>query len=370
VRTTTPLQEGRVRTPLVLQMESAECGAAALAIILAHYGRIVPLATLRRDCGVSRDGSKISNIVKAAQAYGLVAKAFKRDLAALTHTSYPYVVHWRFSHFVVVEGYRAGRVYLNDPAWGPRTMPIEDFDRCYTGVVMTFQPGPEFRRGGTKRSVGRGVRTRLKGSSGPLAAATCAALLLVAPGLAIPALMGAFVDTVLVEGLGDWGRPLVLGMGLAAAARGVLGAFQLRILRRLQNRLAVAETSRFMWHLLRLPASYYAQRAPGEVSSRLALNDQVADVLSGRLASASIDALVMIFYAVVMWQLNRPLTFVALVFASLNFAILSWSARRRRDDNARLSLEQGKTAGVGSAGLQSLRAISPTSRTPINNATP
>ena len=152
-------------------------------------------------------------------------------------------------------------------------------------------------------------------------------------------------------------------MGLAAVARGVLGAFQLRILRRLQHRLAVAETSRFMWYLLRLPASYYAQRAPGEISSRLALNDQVAEVLSGRLASASIDALVMIFYAVVMWQVNRPLTFVALSFAALNVAILNWSARRRREDNARLSIEQGKTAGVGIAGLQSIRTLKAVSYT-------
>jgi ATP-binding cassette, subfamily C, bacterial len=338
-------------------MESVECGAAALAIILAHYGRMVPLATLRRDCGVSRDGSKVSNILKAAHAYGLVGKAFKRDLAALKQSPYPYVVHWRFSHFVVVEGYRKGRVYLNDPAWGPRSVPIEDFDRCYTGVVMTFQPGPEFRRGGTSRRVTLGLWKRLRGAIGPLAAATSMALLLVAPGLAIPALTGTFVDKVLVEGLGDWGRPLVLGLAISTAVRALLGAFQLRILRRLQHRLAVAETSRFFWHLLRLPASYYAQRAPGEVSSRIALNDQVADVLSGRLATASIDALVMIFYGVVMWQLNPPLTLVALAFAALNFGFLNWTARTRREDNARLSIEQGKTAGVGIAGLQSIRTL-------------
>src|SRR5215475_6021973 len=132
---------------MVLQMEIVECGAAALAIILAHYGRIMPLATLRRDCGVSRDGSKVSNILRAAKAYGLVAKAFKRDLGALKDTAYPYVVHWRFSHFLVVEGCRRGRVYLNDPATGRRSVPFEEFDRSYTGIVMTFEPGPEFERG-------------------------------------------------------------------------------------------------------------------------------------------------------------------------------------------------------------------------------
>jgi ATP-binding cassette subfamily C protein len=351
------LLENRVRTPMVLQMETAECGAAALAIILAHYGRIVPLATLRRDCGVSRDGSKISNILKAAKAYGLAAKAYKRDIAALKQTHYPYVVHWKFSHFLVVEGFRKGRVYLNDPASGPRSVPFEDFDRCYTGIVMTFEPGPDFVRGGEHPSIAGGIWKRLKRSLLPVAAATSTALLLVVPGLAMPALMATFVDKVLVEGLTDWGRPLVLGMLATAAMRAFLGAIQLRILRRLQNRIAIAETSRFMWHLLRLPASYYSQRGAGEVSSRIALNDQVAEVLSGRLATTSIEILMMIFYMVVMWQFSRSLTMVALSFAVLNFAIMRWIARTRGESNARLSMEQGRAAGAGIAGLQSIRTL-------------
>lgn len=342
---------------MILQMEAVECGAASLAIILGYFGRIVPLATLRRDCGVSRDGSRMSNILKAAKTYGLNAKGFKRDLPALRQTEYPYIVFWNFNHFLVVEGYGKGQVYLNDPASGPRSVPLEDFDRSYTGVMMTFERTGEFRRGGAKPSVIRGMWRRLRGSLWPVAAAVCTALLLVIPGLAIPALMEAFIDKVLVEGLADWGRPLVLGMFLAAALRAFLGSIQLGVLRRLQNRLAVAETSRFVRHLLRLPASYYAQRYAGEVSNRIALNDDVAEILSGRLATTSIDALMMIFYMVVMWQFNRPLTLVATGFALVNFALMRWIARARKEGNARLSMAQGKTAGMGIAGLQSIRTL-------------
>ncbi len=351
------LPRSRVRTPMILQMEAVECGAAALAIILAHYKRIVPLATLRRDCGVSRDGSKCSGILKAAHSYGLIAKAYKRDLKALAKAAYPYVVFWNFNHFLVVEGCRKGRVYLNDPSTGPRSVSMEEFDRSYTGVMMTFSPGPEFRRGGAKPGVMMGLARRLKGSVPEVLAAVCAALLLVAPGVAIPALVAAFVDRVLVEGQTDWGRPLVVGMLVACVLRWAFGALQFRILRRLQLRLSVANAGRFVWHLLRLPAAYYAQRFPGEVASRISLNDGVAEVLSGRLATTGIDVLMMVFYLLVMWRFSRPLTLAAGFFAAVNFLILSWVGQRRREIYLRLGMATGKTAGVGIAGLQSIRTL-------------
>ena len=224
-------------------------------------------------------------------------------------------------------------------------------------LFRSLKPGPRFRKGGAKPSILMSLWKRLRGSLIPVFAAVCAALLLVAPGLAIPALMAIFVDRVLVEGLRDWGRPLVLGMLLAAVFRGLLGVIEYRILRRLQIRLAVANSARFVKHLLNLPASYYAQRYAGEVSSRIALNDSVAEVLSGRLATTAIDALMMVFYGAVMWQFNRTLTLVAVAFAAVNFAIMQWVARRRKEGNVRLSMSQGKAGGVGIAGLQSIRTL-------------
>ena len=354
------LPSGRVRTPLVLQMEAVECGAAALAIVLGYHGRVVPLAQLRKDCGVSRDGSKASNLLWAARAYGLNAKGFQRETRELKDLAYPYIVFWNFNHFLVVEGCRKGMVYVNDPASGPRRITVEEFDECYTGVVLVMEPGPGFHRGGRKTGLAGSIWERVKGSLGAVSLCGLAALFMVIPGLVAPVLTQVFVDQVLVQGFRDWARPVILGMIAAALLKTLLTHIQLGLLRKTRIRLAVGMSSRFVWHLLQLPAAYYGQRYAGEVSDRIALNDRVADVLSGRLATTAIDLLMMVFYAAVMIQFDRVLTALGMGFAVINFLVLQSIVRKQVEGTYRLAYYTGKVAGVAVSGLQSIRTIKST----------
>ncbi|MYQ47804.1 NHLP family bacteriocin export ABC transporter peptidase/permease/ATPase, partial [Streptomyces sp. SID4985] len=173
-----PVPKGRggtVRTPTVLQMEAVECGAASLAMVLGHYGRHVPLEELRIACGVSRDGSRASNLLKAARSYGLTAKGMQMDLAALAEVRAPAVLFWEFNHYVVYDGMgrRFGRrgVYINDPAKGRRFVPMDEFDGSFTGVVLVLEPGADFAKGGRKPGVLGAMPARLRGTAGTLPAA-------------------------------------------------------------------------------------------------------------------------------------------------------------------------------------------------------
>ena len=347
----------RVKTPTVLQMEAVECGAAALGIVLGYYGRIVPLPDLRRDCGVSRDGSKASNMLKAARMYGLEAKGLKKELSQLAELKPPYIVFWHFNHFIVVDGLSRDRAYINDPGSGPRHITAEEFDEGYTGVVLTFVPGAEFQKKGRKPSMTTALWKRLKGSSGALLYCIVTGFFLTLIGLVIPVFSQVFVDEISIQGRRAWLIPLLWSMGLAAVLQAAITLLRLRYLRKLKVKLSVGLSSSFLWHTLRLPMSFYAQRYAGEISNRSRLNDFVADILSGKLATTAIDSLMVVFYAAIMLQYDWVLTLTIVSFAIINVIVLRKISRQRIDANQRLTLEQGKAVGVSIAALQSIETL-------------
>ncbi|PMB44310.1 NHLP family bacteriocin export ABC transporter peptidase/permease/ATPase subunit [Fischerella thermalis CCMEE 5201] len=350
-------KDTRRRTPTLLQMEAVECGAASLGIILGYYGRIVPLAKLRQDCGVSRDGSKATNVLAAARSYGLNAKGFKVDLDGLREMECPYIVFWNFNHFLVVEGFGKERVYLNDPASGPRHVSMQEFSNSFTGVVLVLQPGPEFKRGGRKPSIIAALWQRMRFSVVALVYCVVAGLFLVIPGMAMPAFSQVFVDNILIQGRKEWLNPLIVGIVFTAVITGFLTLLQLQSLRRMKIKLSVGMSSQFLWHILHLPVSFYDQRFAGEISSRVQLNDSLAALLSGKLATTAIAAVTVIFYAVIMLQYDVVLTSIGIAFVAFNLLALQWVSRRRVDANMRYQQDQGKVTGVSISGLQSMETL-------------
>ncbi|NJR18244.1 MAG: NHLP family bacteriocin export ABC transporter peptidase/permease/ATPase subunit [Calothrix sp. CSU_2_0] len=345
------------RTPTLLQMEAVECGAASLGMILAYYQRIVPLAELRQACGISRDGSKATNVLNAARSYGLQAKGFKVELAGLKQLAAPYIVFWNFNHFLVVEGFSKKHVFLNDPGTGRRKVTLEEFSEAFTGVVLVFEKGAEFKKGGHKPNLYLSLWERLQGSVWSLFYCVLAGFFLVLPGLAMPTFSQFFVDQVLIQNREDWLRPLIFAMFFTAVLSGLLTRLQLQLLRRMKIKLAMGMSSKFIWHLLHLPVSFYDQRFAGEISSRIQLNDNLASLLSGKLATTVISAVMVIFYGIVMWQYDTVLTSIGIVFVVINFMALQWVSQQRVDTNMRLMQEQGKVSGVAISGLQSMETL-------------
>jgi NHLM bacteriocin system ABC transporter peptidase/ATP-binding protein len=339
-------------------MEAVECGVASLAIVLAHYGRIVPLEELRVACGVSRNGSKATNVLRAARGYGLEAKGFKKEVEKLRSCPLPAILFWNFNHFLVLEGWDAqGRIYLNDPASGPRTVTQAELDEAFTGVVLVLQPGPDFRKGGRWPSLLAAFRARLTGSETGALFALFAGLFLVVPGLLLPTFAQVFVDKILVEGDQEWFRPLLAGIGLTTLARLVLAVLQAQVLLRLETKVAVASSSRFLWHVLRLPVEFYTQRYAGEISARVGLNDRVASFLSRRLLGSLIDALMVVFFLGLMFAYDPALAVVAAAVVASLAGATELVNRKRTDASRKVLQEEGKAGGTLMAGLALIEGL-------------
>jgi len=350
-------RRSRVRTPTVLQMEEVECGAAALAIVLAYYGREVPLERLRIDCGVSRDGSNALNIVKAARNYALATKAFRKEPSDLLDMTFPMIIHWQFNHFVVLEGFGKGKAYINDPSSGPRTVTMEEFDTSFTGITLTFEPTAEFVRSKEKWRTIRSLKSRLKGTGDTLTFVVLTGLLLVVPGLVVPAFSRIFVDDVLLAGLNNWILPLLIGMGLTALIRGLLTLLRQHYLIRLETSLSMNMSGHFFWHVLRLPIAFFQQRHAGEIASRIAINSRLANLLSGDLAVALLDLLMIVFFLILLLQYSWLLTLLGVVIALGNFAFLRFISRVQTDRNQRLMMDDGKMDGVSMSGLSLIETL-------------
>jgi NHLM bacteriocin system ABC transporter peptidase/ATP-binding protein len=363
-RTRTPVAKGRVRVPTVIQMESSECGAACLSMILGYYGKYVPLEQLRTACGVSRDGARASSVVAAARKYGLVARGFQMELKELATAGKPLIVYWAFQHFMVLEGIRKSfgktLVHVNDPANGPRVIEWEEFDSGFTGIVLTFEPGPEFSPGGRPVNVLGALLSRRQRTGRALPLILLASLLLIPVGIVTPAFNQIFIDWVLGGQSAGFVVPLLAAIAATVVITLVLTSIQQYYLLSVETRLAMFGSARFFRRLLRLPVEFFMQRQPAEVAQRVSANDQVALILTRDLATAALNLVLVVFYAVVLVRYDPLLGVIGVGTALLNIVVLRQVSRVRTDAVAALRADRGRLMTASFNTLSSIETVKAT----------
>lgn len=345
-------------------MEALECGAASLAMVLGHYGRHVPLEELRIACGVSRDGSRASNVLKAARSYGLQAKGMQMEPAALAEVQAPAILFWEFNHYVVYDGMgrRFGRrgVHINDPDKGRRFVTAEDFDTSFTGVVLVLEPGEGFRRGGRKPGIMGALPARLRGTSGTMLAALLASLLLVAVGATLPALSRAYIDMFLIGDQTSLLSVLFAAMATMVALTVVLTWLQQANLLRGRIISSTLSSARFFRHLLRLPVTFFSQRSPADLVQRLQSNDVVAETLARDLTAVGVDGVVVLLYAALLWIYDPQLTVIGVGLALLNVVAMRIVVRLRATRAQKLRADSARLTNTSYTGLQLIETMKAT----------
>lgn len=351
-------QRKRKSTPTILQMEGTECGAASLAMMLAHFGCWVPLEKLRIDCGISRDGSKAINILKAARQYGMKAQGFRCEPRDLEYFPKPLIMHWGFNHFLIYEGRKGKNHYLNDPALGPRKVQFDEVDKNFTGITIIAQPDTEFKPNAKERPrLLRYLWQHIRGNLVTFSFIFLVGLLAVIPGLLVPFLTQHFIDNVLIRREYDLVNLLIISFSIVVITQAFIAYLMQLSLLRLFFKLAITTTTKFFWHLLRLPEAFFTQRHAGDLISRVQSNDAIAGLVSNQLTSTGINILMVGIYGAIMLLFDWKMTLIITILLSSNFVFLKMVHRIREDAVQKMLKEGGQINAVAIGGIRSIETI-------------
>lgn len=354
----TPLTKGVAKVPVIMQMEALECGAACLAMVAAYYGKWVPLEQVRRDCGVSRDGSNARNVLVAARSYGFAAKGYRYEPDSLrTDGQFPCIIHWNMEHFVVLNGFTKDKAVLNDPARGLVSVSMEEFDRSFTGICLILEPGADFTPGGKPKSVLEFARHRLKGAGPAIAFVVLCTIIGSLMGIIQPAFSRIFYDRLLTGQNPEWFMPFMAALIVFSCLQVFIAGVQMLYSNRINARFAVVGSTSFLWKVLHLPMDFFSQRLAGDIQARQSSNAGVANALVNTFAPLSLQLIMMVFYFVVMVRYSWQLTLLGLVSIAVNMAMARVISQKRINLSRVQMRDGGKLSSATVSGIEMIETI-------------
>ena len=347
------------RVPLVRQMEEADCGAACLAMALGYFGRLMSLDELRVMTGTGRDGVTALSLVQAARASGLTARGVQASASAVRELPRGTILHWEFSHFVVLDRATRQGIQVVDPARGRCVIREDELRRAYTGVAIMLEPGPGFVNGGTRdQGTWRYVRPILRQARG-LGRVLVTSLILRVTALAIPLTTALVIDQLVPRDDSHLLGVLAVGVVLVIGYQ-LLGAFlRGNQLLELRTRLDMGLTMGFVDHLVELPYSFFLRRSAGDLMMRMQSNTSVRDILTSGSLSAVLDGAFASLYLILLFIVSPDLGLLVLVLALVQILVLIASWRRNRrlmSDSLQAQARSQSYAYELLAGIETLKA--------------
>ncbi len=343
--------------PVILQMETLECGAACLAMVLAYYGKWVPMEQLRMDCGVSRDGSNAKNMIRAARHHGMEAKGFRLEPEELSDLTFPCIVFWEENHFMVVNGIRGKHVYINDPAGGIQRMGWDEFKSGFSGVALTFSPTDEFKPGGSRQGVFKYLITQLKGMKRAVIFVVLTAMLGYIFDMVNPAMTRVFLDNLLTGDQPGWVVPFFLLLIILTLLNIIVGWIEAIYTLRIHGKMAVMGSIRYMWHLFRLPMPFFSQRMTGDLIDRHEMNEKISETLVHSVAPLFLDSVMMVVYLLMMVRYHVYLSIVGIV-SILIHALMARIISTQRINITRVEMrDEGRLHSYTMSGVHMMETI-------------
>lgn len=351
--------KGRVaKVPVIMQMEALECGAACLAMILAYYRKWIPIEQVREACGVSRDGAKAGNITRAARGYGLNAKGYFYEIDTLKKdVAFPCIIHWSFNHFVVLNGFRGNKVYINDPARGELIVSEEEFDKEYTGICILLYPEEGFCPSGKRKSILEYASSYLKGSGGTIVFVSAMTAIMSFISLIMAGFSRFFMDVMLGGHNAKLLMPFIIAMsvfsGLMIIARCMREIYSYRV----RGKFAALQNTSYFWHVLRMPMEFFSQRMAGDIEQRRKQSANISNQLINLFAPLIIDIFMLLFYLVVMFKHSVPMTIVGICSIVINMLVIWKSSVKQLNVSRVMQRDSAKLYAATVSGIRIIESL-------------
>ncbi|EAC1939838.1 peptidase domain-containing ABC transporter [Escherichia coli] len=308
----------RRRVPVIHQTETAECGLACLAMICGHFGKNIDLISLRRKFNLSARGANLAGINGIAEQLGMVTRALSLELDELGALKMPCILHWDFSHFVVLVSVKRNRYVLHDPARGRRYLGREEMSRYFTGIALEVWPGSEFQAETQQTRISlRSLINSIYGIKRTLAKIFCLSVVIEAINLVMPVGTQLVMDHAIPAG--DRGLLTLISAGLMffillRAAVSMLRAWSSLVMSTLIN---VQWQSGLFDHLLRLPLAFFERRKLGDIQSRFDSLDTLRATFTTSVIGLIMDSIMVVGVFVMMLLYGGYLTWIVLCFTTI-----------------------------------------------------
>ncbi len=304
-----------IKTATILQLSATECGVISLAILFAYFGVNVSVDVLREHCGTSRDGAKAATLINVAEKFKFSAAAYRVELDDIRKLTQPVIAFWKFNHYIVIEGVGVDKVYINDPASGRTTVSFDEFDRAFTGIIISIDPNEDITLLKKRHQFLPMLNEWVSRYRYDLTFVIGCMVLAASVPLLNAKLSSLFIDYAVI-GRNDNMIPGVFFATLAAGLVLTLTMSRQRLAQfRLTTKASIIKSSEIMQHMLKLPLLFYSLRQKTDISAILMRSEVVANMIFKSMAVLLMNSVTILLSLFCLIKIDSVLVFALLVLA-------------------------------------------------------
>ncbi len=348
----------------IIQHDESDCGIACIASILHYYGKDVSIRKIREKAGTDSVGTSGFGIIKAAEYFGLSCKGIMfSEKEKINTLQFPAILHLKWDgheHYVVLHKIKKKKVYINDPALGLTSEPLESFLKKWSGITFLLFPNSNFEKGSDKK----GFFTRFLSLLNPykkyIVETFIASIFLSLFGIVMSLYFRFLIDEVLYSQIKSTLNLCSICYLFIIIFQVLLNFCRSQILSYLGSKIDVTLVSDFYLHLLKLPLSFFQKRKTGEILSRLNDANTIRNAISSTLLSIAIDAVMIFvgaFFMVKLGSVLLPVSMISVILSAILVYILRKPFKRMIHEQA--SIEADKNASMYEAinGITTIKGL-------------